>query len=371
MGVTNKHRRLASINNILVLAQPHLKTSWDDFDTEDMLLATDDCWIDLKSGTAVPPNPDVLISRKTAVTWDENATCPVFQDFLRQVFCDDEELIAFIQRAVGYSLTGLTDEQILFILLGGGANGKSTFLNVLEKVMGNYGTRAASSTVVSTSRETVGDDIVSIVGSRLVMLSEIDEGQSLQEAKIKQMTGGDTIKARKLYGDYMDVRVTGKFWLATNSLPRIHGQDDGIWRRVLPIPFDRSFAAHEQDRQLPKKLEGEMAGILKWAVDGCLAWQREGLNPPQKVLDLKAQYRKDMDSISQFIDEQCLLTGNPSDTVSASVLYGAYQRWCTTAGTRPQSRGAFKSKVESLERVHHHRTSSGNQWRGISLPNEM
>ena len=156
---------------------------------------------------------------------------------------------------------------------------------MINKLLGTYGTTAAAQTLIANGGNSIGDDLVDLVGARLISVSETEEGQSLAEAKIKQMTGGDTLKGRPLYGNYVEFTIQGKLWLATNSLPQINNSDHGIWRRITAIPFNRTFSASEQDKGLTGKLLAELPGILNWAIAGCLDWQENGLQAPTIVQD--------------------------------------------------------------------------------------
>ena len=158
-------------------------------------------------------------------------------------------------------------------MIGDGANGKSTFINVINKLLGMYGMTAASQTLIANGGNSIGDDLVDLIGARLITVSETEEGQSLAEAKIKQMTGGDRLKGRPLYGSHIQFNIIGKLWLATNSLPQINNTDHGIWRLIKAIPFNRTFSAEEQDKSLSDKLMEELPGILNWAIEGCLEWK--------------------------------------------------------------------------------------------------
>ena len=261
---------LNRLENISKFAATDRSVSASDFDTDPFLLATQDNWIDLKTGRSITPNPDFLVSKALSISHSVQAECPNFRKFLNDVFEEDSELIEFVQRAIGYSLTGSTAEQCLFIMIGDGANGKSTFINVMNKLLGTYGTTAASQTLIANGGASVGDDLVDLIGARLITVSETEEGQSLAEAKIKQMTGGDTLKGRPLYGNWVQFSIIGKLWLATNNLPQINNTDHGIWRRIKAIPFNRTFSAEEQDKYLSDKLMAELPGILNWAIEGCL-----------------------------------------------------------------------------------------------------
>ena len=351
------------LENISKFAATDCSVSALDFDTDHFLLATLNSWIDLKTGQPSVPNPEVLVSKVLSVGYSPDAECPSFLQFLHDIFDGDLELIAFVKLAIGYGLTGQTTEQCLFILIGDGANGKSTFINVINKLLGSYGTTAAPQSLIANGGGSVGDDLVDLIGARLITVSETEEGQSLAEAKIKQMTGGDTLKGRPLYGTYVQFSIIGKLLLATNSLPQINNTDHGIWRRIKAIPFNRTFAAEEQDKHLSEKLMEELPGILNWAIEGSLEWQRNGLQTPQIVEDQVTEYKSAMDSISQFVSEECEVGKDHS--YAASKFYQAYRDWCSGAGRKPQSATAFKRALEKLTGVYQHRSSNGLQWHGI------
>ncbi|MDC1095507.1 phage/plasmid primase, P4 family [Planktomarina temperata] len=351
------------LENISKFAAIDRAVKASEFDTDPFVLATKGKWIDLKTGQPSNPNPDVLVSKALSVGYSPEAKCPIFLNFLNDVFESDQELISFVQQAIGYSLTGSTSEQCLFIMIGDGANGKSTFINVINRLLGSYGTTAASQTLIANGGGSIGDDLVDLIGARLITVSETEEGQSLAEAKIKQMTGGDTLKGRPLYGTYIQFNIIGKLWLATNSLPQINNTDHGIWRRIKAIPFNRTFTAKEQDKHLSDKLMEELPGILNWAIQGCLGWQKDELQTPQIIEDQVAEYKSAMDSISQFIQDECEL--GKEHSYAASKFFQAYRDWCAGAGRKPQSTTAFKHALEKLTGVYQHRSSNGLQWHGI------
>ena len=187
---------LKKLENIVKLASIDLSVSSTKFDDDDMLLAASNIWIDLRNGSDVDPDPNILVSKALSVRYEPSASCPMFTNFLNQIFEENEELIRFVQKAVGYSLTGSVSEQCLFIMIGDGANGKSTFINVINQLIGRYGSTAAAQTMIANGRSAIGDDLVDLIGARLITVSETEEGQSLAEAKIKQMTGGDRLKGK-------------------------------------------------------------------------------------------------------------------------------------------------------------------------------
>ena len=354
---------LNRLQNISAFASTRLSISASLFDADPMILATRTDWVNLETGTAHAPDPKILVSKASDVNFGVAATCPKFEQFVNDIFEGNSELISFVRRAIGYSLTGSTSEQCLFIMIGDGANGKSTFVNVIKHLLGTYGTTAAAQTLIAQGGSSIGDDLVDLARSRFISVSETEEGQSLAEAKIKQMTGGDTLKGRPLYGSYVEFKIIGKLWLATNSLPQINNSDYGIWRRIMAIPFNRTFSVEEQDKTLQSKLMDELPGILNWALKGCLEWQREGLNPPKIVQDQVAEYKSSMDSISQFIKDECELGADCSHT--ASQFYSEYRSWCLAVGKKPKNQTAFKRALEATKGVYQKRTAKGNTWFGI------
>ena len=354
---------LNRLQNISAFASTRLSISASLFDADPMILATRTDWVNLETGTAHAPDPKILVSKASDVNFGVAATCPKFEQFVNDIFEGNSELISFVRRAIGYSLTGSTSEQCLFIMIGDGANGKSTFVNVIKHLLGTYGTTAAAQTLIAQGGSSIGDDLVDLARSRFISVSETEEGQSLAEAKIKQMTGGDTLTGRPLYGSYVEFKIIGKLWLATNSLPQINNSDYGIWRRIMAIPFNRTFSVEEQDKTLQLKLMEELPGILNWAIQGCLEWQREGLNPPKIVQDQVAEYKSSMDSISQFIRDECELGVDCSHT--ASQFYSEYRSWCLAVGKKPKNQTAFKRALEATKGVYQKRTAKGNTWFGI------
>lgn len=358
----DKFKSVNRLENLIKVAASQRATHSTAFDQSPMVVATREHYLSLETGEIFAPNPDMLISKTLNVSYDANASCPTFERFICDVFEGDRDLMHFVKKVVGYSLTGHTSEQAMFILIGDGANGKSTFINLLNSLWGDYGTTAASQMLVAGS-SSLGDDLVDLIGARLISVNETEEGQSLAEAKVKQMTGGDYLKGRPLYGKWIEFKIIGKLFLATNSLPQINNSDHGIWRRINTIPFNRTFRPDEQDRDLAQKLQAEMPGILNWAIEGCLAWQKERLNPPKSVLDEVAEYKDAMDTVAQFVNDECDLAQDAKS--SASSLYLDYQRFCGTLGKRPKTNIHFKKQLLKVDGVEQRKTSSGNMWLGI------
>lgn len=291
--------------------------------------------IDLRSGTIRTNSIQDLITKQVPVEYDEEANCPLWIAFLERIMGGNQELIRFLQKAVGYSLTGSTREQCLFILYGSGSNGKSVFSNTIEALLADYAQKTPTDTLLAKKNESIRNDIARLKGARFVTASEINQGRALDEALIKQMTGGDKLTARFLHGEFFEFLPEFKLFLATNHKPRIQGTDHGIWRRIRLIPFGVTIPQEERDPELEEKLKGELPGILRWAVEGCLLWQKDGLAAPEEVAHATDEYRGEMDGLQDFINS-CLVV-NDGAKISASELYRVYQAWCEENGEYERS----------------------------------
>ncbi len=301
--------------------------------------------IDLKTGILRSHNKSDYITRRAAVEYDPHAKCPTWEGFLNRVMDGDQELIHYIQKAVGYSLTGHTREQCLFIPYGEGSNGKSVFLKTIEYLMADYSTHCPAEALMVKGREGgVNNDIARLRGARFVAAVETDEGKRLSESLIKEMTGGDTITARFLFTEFFEFIPAFKVWLACNHKPVIRGTDHAIWRRIRLIPFLVTIPEAEQDKELADKLKAEASGIMAWAVRGCMKWRAEGLKSPDKVMMATAEYRSEMDTIGAWIDECCKI-GQLHYETGASVLYENYKQWAASNGEWVMSQKKLSLKL--------------------------
>ena len=302
--------------------------------------------LSLKSGQLVPAKRDYFITKFSPVEFTDNADCPMWRRFLDDIFGGDRELIRYIQKAVGYSMTGDTSEQCVFFLYGTGRNGKSTFLDVLREIFGDYVSNIQPETIMvkNSMGNGINSDIARLKGARMVTTVEPNEGVRLNEGLIKQLTGDDAVTARKLYGNEFEFKPEFKLWMATNHKPVIRGTDDGIWRRIHMIPFTVQIPVDKVDRQLKSKLEREYPAILRWAVEGCLLWQREGLKQPRAVLDMTREYRREMDVISGFLDDRCEV--GEGFSAKSSELYAAYSAWCEANTEFKMSNTKFSVEME-------------------------
>jgi putative DNA primase/helicase len=310
-------------------------------------------------------NAQAFVTKKTGASPTPDAACPLWIKFLAEIFDNDVQVIEFVQRAAGYSVCGAVAEQCLFILIGTGANGKSTFLRVLQHVFGDYAATVPMSTLMEQkfgSQQT--NDLAYLAGKRFVVASEGERGQKLAEAKIKLMTGGDRIVCRSLYKDFFEFDPRFKLWLATNDLPSISGMDDAIWRRLYVIQFPVRFSAERQDKTLADRLVQEASGIFNWACEGYREWRTHGLKPPSQVVQSTGTYRKENDSVGQWIESSCVL--EPSGGTTMKDLYASYTTWCENSGVEPLSNAFFGKELthRGFESI---KGRSGNGRRGIAL----
>ena len=298
-----------------------------EFDKEDMLLNTESGYVDLSNGELHDHDIDKKFSHQTVAEYSDNDDAPLWEKFLNQIFNNDEELIHYVQKAIGYSFTGSVDEQCLFILNGRGRNGKSVFSNVVSDVAGNYAKQMNVQTIVAKKNQSgsANSDIARLEGARIVTSSELNEGDRFDESLVKQLTGGDKILARFLYGSEFEYKPKFKIWMATNHLPIIRGTDDGIWRRIKIIPFNIQIPKEKVDKKLEYKLKAEYTGILNWVVQGSLMWQQEGLEDPEAVRQVIENYRAEMDPLDAFLEECCTTGQNYS--IKARDMYDAYHEW--------------------------------------------
>jgi len=337
----------------------------EDFDFDDYLLGCGNGVIDLRKCDFRAGRREDMLTKATPVYWVPEAKCERWLTFLEEVFPGRREMVAFLKRAVGYSLTGLTREEVFFILYGLGRNGKGTFLRVLSAVLGEYAANTEFSTLIADRDRGRGprNDIASIADKRFVTAQESREGAQFDEALIKALTGGDLITARFLHKEFFTFRPTWKIWLATNHKPEIRGTDDGIWSRPKLIPFTVSFEGRE-DRGLKDALLDlqELSGILRWAVEGCREYLSDGLHYPQEVLEATAKYKTESDQVGQFIAE-CCVHGEYA-RAKATPLYLAFSKWAD--GSDVMSQTAFGRRIVEMGFRKEH-TERGNEYVGLGL----
>lgn len=333
----------------------------DMLDRDPLLFNVQNGTIDLRTGALGKYDPKDYITKLSPVGYYPDAECPLWQEFLSQIMDGDDDLIVFLQRAVGYSLTSSTAEQCFFILYGSGANGKSTFMNTVNHVVGDYGQQTPVDTLMVKRGNTIPNDLARLRGARLVSASEGEHGQYLAESMIKALTGNDKIVARFLHAEFFEFLATFKIFLATNHKPYIIGTDQAIWRRIRLVPFTVTIPDRDQDRELGEKLLSEVDGILAWAVRGCLDWQRYGMDIPHAVNDATYEYRSEMDILGNFIDDMCVVDRRCS--VSKGDLYSEYQRWGGTESKNKFGRAMRERGFDPDKRM----VNGAKGWGGIGL----
>jgi len=342
-------RRTIRINSILDV-RPMVSVKKKELDSHSFLFNCDNGVIDLKTGELLPHDRDLLLTKISPIKYDRNAECPNWKAFLESIFKThtggaDHELINYLQKAIGYSLTGVTKEQVMFFLFGNGRNGKSTFINIIQDLLGDYGRQTNSDTFLKKRNDSgINNDVARLDGARFVSAVESEEGQQLSEALVKQITGGEKMSARFLRQEYFEFTPEFKVFFTTNHKPIVKGSDEGIWRRIMLIPFTITIPKDKIDYDLPDKLAKEMPGVLRWAVEGCMKWQTEGLRAPEAVKAATAEYREDMDILAPFIDENC--TVNSSVRIEAKSLYENYTKWCYQNNELELKNRAFYRQLE-------------------------
>lgn len=310
-----------------------------ELDKESRYLGTQNGAVDLKTGRLLDPNPAMRITMATSVEYDEDAKCPLFEQTVSDVFFGNKDKVSFFQRLIGYSLMGDPTEDILAIPFGSGSNGKSTVLGIVREVLGDYARTADSDTFLSagSGKGNAGgprEDLVRLRGSRFVYVTEPDEGSELREGIIKAVTGGDDITARGQRAlDSVQIKPTWVTFMPTNHRPTVKGDDNGIWRRLLLVPFERNF---ENDPTIVKdgsragKLAKERKGVLRWCVEGALSYQKEGLKKTGDILKAVEEYRMDMDLLGEWVG-QCLVADN-AGSVPVSACWASWNEFARGTG---------------------------------------
>lgn len=349
----------------LAKSEDGVAISPEQLDVDPWLINCGNGTLNLRTGELQPHCREDFITKLVGTDYDVEAQCPQWLQFLDEVMGGDQELVDWLQKAFGYSITGVCNERVLFILYGQGKNGKSTCLETLRDILGDYGTVAAADTLMSKREGAIPNDIAALRGSRFVTSSETDNERRLAESTVKSMTGNDTMKVRFLHAEFFDFKPSFKIWLATNYKPVIRGMDEGIWDRIRLIPYTVRISDAKQDTALDEKLLAESAGILRWLVDGCAKWQQERLGFPARVRESTAEYRTEMDIIGEFIEDRCSI--QPKDRVTVGELYSAYASWCEESGERPLTKRGFGAKIRDRNFTIDVGRARTRAWVGIAL----
>ena len=357
------------IRAMLELAKSEVPVSPDELDAGTMLLNVKNGTIDLRTGVRREHRREDLITKLAPVEYDPTAAAPTWAATLERSLPSDA-LRAFFKKLCGYAFSGNVSEHILAVLYGTGANGKSTILNALLSAAGDYGMQAAPDLLVA-KKGSHPTEVADLFGMRLVASIEVEDGRRLAESLVKQLTGGDKVRARRMRQDFWQFDPTHKSFMVVNHKPEVRGTDLGIWRRIRLIPFTETIALADQDKRLSEKLVTELPGILRWAVEGCLEWQREGLQAPAEVRKATAGYRAEMDVIGAFLADECEI--GEGYKVSFKAVYERYAAWCVEGGERPETGRKFNARLKERGRFEGRRSGSGgsNEWHGLRLLNKQ
>jgi putative DNA primase/helicase len=337
----------------------------EELDSDPWLLNVQNGTIDLRTGDLRPHRKEDMITMLARASFDPGAECPRWRLFLDEIMDGDANMIRFLQKLLGYCLTGEMREDKYFMFWGKGCNGKSILAETDIAIMGDYASAAAEQTFLLSRNDRINADLARIYDKRLVFTSEISRGQKLNESLIKRWTSQDTVTVEAKYMNPWDTKPIGKLIFRTNYKPRIVGQDDGIWRRTKLIPFTQDFQGRE-DRDLGAKLLRESSGILGWLVEGCLLWQAEGLALPEQVRQASAEYRTEQDTLAEFFLKN-LERGDGSYTIKKERAYELYRPYAEAAGERVMGKIEFGRKLADYPGISDGVDSGGQAriWKGI------
>ncbi len=366
---TEGRDRISAMVN-LAQSDPMVTTRPEDFDRDPWLLNTENATIDLQTGDPRERRRSDLATRLAGVRYDAKARCPRFDQFLLRVMDGNDALIAYLRRVVGFCLTGIPPDREMFFLYGRGRNGKSTLMELLHELLGEYSRKVAAETLLAkpnTQGDGIPNDLARLCGARLVTSAELPENRRLNEARIKDLTGRDRITARLLRQEFFEFEPCFKLFMYGNHKPVVRGSDDGIWDRLKLIPFAVRISDDEVDPHLPGRLRAELPGVLNWALTGCLEWQNGGLRHPDEVKAATAAYRGEMDRLQDFRGD-CCQEGDPTALQSKPRdLYDAYCGWSGESGETPISETAFALELRQRGFDRKRSGTSGRRWLGIAL----
>ena len=339
--LSNTNGKDAMLKEVVHLGKTAVKNC--DFDNDKELLNCENGVVDLRTGKMKPHSKEMMMSKSTGLNIDMENEPTRWVQYLNEVFQGDQQLIEYVQCALGYSLTGYNIEQCMFQLVGVGSNGKSVFIEVIQNILGDYSVEVDKDTLLAKSYNTGGNaspDIAKIDGARLLTANEPNDGDRINETLIKCLVGGDKIIARKLYGNQFEFKPMCKLWISTNYKLTIRGRDDGIWRRQRIIPFNRKFEGSEVDKFLPEKLKKEYPQILGWCVKGAMKWFKGAeMKAPVIIQDAVKEYRSEMDVVSSFLRDNVNIV--PNGREKAGDVYRAYAQWCRLGNEFQMSQSKF------------------------------
>lgn len=351
----------------LAATEPEFVLRAEQLDAGPWLLNCLNGTLDLHTATLRPHRRDRYLTKLAPVPWEPTSPAPRWARFLEEITAGNGELAGYLQRAVGYSLTGDTREQVLFFCHGLGANGKTVFLETLHAALGDYAATTPFTTLLATHGDGPRNDLARLRAVRLVSAAEAPSGHALDEALLKTLVGGDTITARFLHQEFFEFRPTFKLWLRANHKPPVREQTYAFWRRLRLVPFGVTFRADQQDRELARKLRDELPGILAWAVHGCAAWLHDGLGEPPAVTQATAAYQVENDTLGEFLEARCAL--KPQAWTSTADLYRAFVSWWEDSHgkDRPLTRSWFGRALGERPNILAAKRGEARGWCGVRI----
>jgi putative DNA primase/helicase len=345
----------------------------EELDAHPWLLTVANGTIDLRTGDLLNHRRGDLITKMSPVHYDGAARADLWERFLVRVTGGDTELEAFLRRAVGYSLTGDISEEKLFFAHGPAASGKSTFLDAIKGILGDYAITSDFETFVKRKGDAgIRNDVARLAGARMVVGIEVDEGKRLAEGLVKSLTGGDKIAARFLYKEHFEFLPRFKLWLAANHRPRVNPTDDAMWRRITQLPFSVAIPPEERDPSVKTLLRTDsdvQAAVLAWAVAGCLEWQEIGLAIPDRVRAYTEEYRAENDPLRDFLSEECVFSSEL--TITRRQLQRAYEAWCGGLGEEPVAAKTLASALKENGVTEGRKIGQDRTWKGVDLANSI
>jgi P4 family phage/plasmid primase-like protien len=349
----------------LARSRPGIPVDPEQLDRDLWLLNARNGTLDLRTRELREHSREDRLTKLAPVEYAPDADAPRFLGFLSEIFGGDEDVISFVRRFAGYTLTGSTEERVFAILHGSGKNGKTTLVELLRDVLGEYAENTDAETILQKDYRGVGNDVAALCGARFVSAAEVEQGRYLAESRVKNLTGADTVTARFLFSEPFNFKPQFKLWLSTNNKPVIRGTDDAIWDRIRLIPFEQRFDGERCDPKLPAKLREELPGVLAWMVQGCREWRREGLGEPEKIQKATEGYRAEMDALAAFIDECCVV--RPDVQAKFKLLYEAYCEWCEDSNEKVEKKRRFADLLTERGFEKAHGTDNVAIRRGIAL----
>lgn len=343
-------RKIASAQTVaaverLARSDPKHAALPEQFNADSFLLNTPAGTVDLRTGEMRSHHKEDRLTQRTAVAPSQDGDPTNWMQFLADVTCENSQLESYLQRLIGYCLTGDVRDHILAFFHGCGANGKSTFLDLVIGLLGDYAKQVPAETLTEARGERHPTDVANLLGVRLAVSSELEEGQYWAEARVKSLTGDAKLSARFMRQDFFEFQRTHKHVVAGNHRPAIRVVDPAIRRRVQLVPFEARFDGDRADRDMPRKLMAEGAAILQWAIQGCLEWQRIGLAPPETIEAASRDYMDAQDTLGAWLEEKCETT-DPDARTRSSALHMSFSEWKEARGERPLSMVRFSGQLE-------------------------